>query len=139
MNVVGSSVARETDAGVYNHAGPEIGVASTKAFLSQLTVLAIMSVFIGRLRGSLEEGAAAKLLAELYEMPDRLREVLGKREEIRALAKSYAGVEHCLFLGCKYQAQLLLRGRAQAQRGELCACGGVQQRGDEARSLGAHQ
>ncbi len=106
VNVVGSSVARETDAGVYNHAGPEVGVASTKAFLSQLTILTLMSVYLGQLRGTLSERAAGEVLAALYEIPDQVETILHNRASIRDIALTYQDMTNCLFLGRKYQAPI---------------------------------
>lgn len=97
VNVVGSSIARETDAGVYNHAGPEVGVASTKAFVSQLTVLTLMAVYLGQLRGTCAQ--AHEILAAMAELPDQVRSILDRREEIARLAPVFSGTEHCLFLG----------------------------------------
>ena len=106
VNVVGSSVARETDAGVYNHAGPEIGVASTKAFLSQLSVLTLMSVYLGQLRGTLSDRDAGEVLAGLYEIPDQIKIILETRAAIREIALRYKEMTNCLFLGRKYQAPI---------------------------------
>lgn len=97
VNVVGSSVARETDAGVYNHAGPEVGVASTKAFVSQLIVLTLMAVYLGQLRGTLTQGH--KILAAVAELPDQVRSILDRRDEIARLAEIFKGADHSLFLG----------------------------------------
>lgn len=104
VNSVGSSIARETDAGVYNHAGPEIGVASTKAFVSQLTVLALIAVYLGQLRGGFKR--AHTILAQLSELPDQMREVLGLRQKMASIAKMFHGIDHCLFLGRRFQAPI---------------------------------
>src|SRR5207237_10857439 len=86
VNVVGSTIARETDAGVYNHAGPEIGVASTKAFVSQLTVLALLTIFLGRQRGmSAAEGQ--KIGEELRRLPEKIQKVLDGHDVIQELGK----------------------------------------------------
>lgn len=97
VNVVGSSIARETDAGIYNHAGPEVGVASTKAFVSQLTVLALMAVYLGQLRGTCAQ--AHEILACVAELPDQVRSILGRRDEIARLADIFKNADHSLFLG----------------------------------------
>ncbi|MBI4438254.1 glutamine--fructose-6-phosphate transaminase (isomerizing) [Candidatus Uhrbacteria bacterium] len=110
VNVVGSTVARETDAGVYNHAGPEIGVASTKAFLSQLSVLALMGVYLGALRGVLPEREAGAVLAALYEIPDQIQMILEGRARISQIVKRHAAMGNCLFLGRKYQAPIAYEG-----------------------------
>jgi glutamine---fructose-6-phosphate transaminase (isomerizing) len=108
VNVVGSSIARETDAGVYNHAGPEVGVASTKAFVSQLTVLTLIAVYLGQLRGSLTHGG--EILASLAELPTQVHEVLSRREEISLIARTLRGAEHCLFLGRTFHAPIAYEG-----------------------------
>lgn len=101
VNSVGSTIARETEAGVYNHAGPEIAVASTKAFTSQLTVLALVTVMLGRQRGmSLETGK--EILTELTHLPEKIEKVLKNTEEIKKIAKKYAKSENFMFLGRKY-------------------------------------
>jgi glutamine---fructose-6-phosphate transaminase (isomerizing) len=106
VNVVGSSVARETDAGVYTHAGPEVGVASTKAFLSQVTVLNLMAIYIGQARGSISQEERKGLLRALGCLPRQVREVLSCRESVQELAKSFNGVSSCLFLGRMFQAPI---------------------------------
>jgi glucosamine--fructose-6-phosphate aminotransferase (isomerizing) len=98
VNVIGSTIARETDIGVYNHAGPEMGVASTKAFLSQLEVLALIALNLGRMRG-LSEARGAELAMELRCLPDKVRSILKKRDEIRALAEEYLGYDDFLYIG----------------------------------------
>ncbi len=108
VNVVGSSIARETDAGVYNHAGPEVGVASTKAFVSQLTVLTLIAVYLGQLRGGLT--CEGELLACMAELPMQVREILSHREEISLVAATLSGAEHCLFLGRTFHAPIAYEG-----------------------------
>ncbi|MDO8558193.1 MAG: glutamine--fructose-6-phosphate transaminase (isomerizing) [bacterium] len=109
VNVVGSSIARETDAGIYNHAGPEIGVASTKAFISQLTVLALLAVYLGRMRGmSFETGQ--EILRELKGLPACLERILKKENAIKALAEIYTGFENFFFIGRRYQYPTALEG-----------------------------
>lgn len=108
VNVVGSSIARETDAGVYNHAGPEVGVASTKAFVSQLTVLTLMAVYLGQTRGTVERGHS--VLAALAELPGQVREVLEQRKAIAELAQSLKTADSCLFLGRGFHAPIAYEG-----------------------------
>ncbi|MBI4435614.1 glutamine--fructose-6-phosphate transaminase (isomerizing), partial [Candidatus Uhrbacteria bacterium] len=108
VNVVGSSIARETDAGVYNHAGPEVGVASTKAFVSQLTVLTLMAVYLGQLRGALTRGS--EILAGLAELPNLVREILSCRDQVTSIASTLKGAEHCLFLGRTFHAPIAYEG-----------------------------
>jgi len=109
VNVVGSSIARETTAGVYSHAGMEIGVASTKSFISQITILTLMAMLLGRSRDlSYEEGAT--LLHGLERIPDQIREILQQSDHIRDLAQKYCGAEHFLYIGRKYQYPIALEG-----------------------------
>jgi len=110
VNAVGSSIARETDAGVYNHAGPEIGVASTKAFVSQLVVLTLMSIHIGQLRGTLSEARASKLLSELTRIPNHVQVMIEDRCQIQRVARRFVAWDHCLFLGRKFQAPIAYEG-----------------------------
>ncbi len=109
VNVVGSSIARETKAGVYLHAGPEIGVASTKAFISQLTVLSFVSIFLGRRRGMKKE-KARKLIAEIKRLPQKIEKILEKKEEIKELASKYKDYRDFLFIGRKYNFPVALEG-----------------------------
>ncbi len=109
INVVGSSIAREVDAGVYNHAGPEIGVAATKSFVSQLTVLALLTVFLGRERGmSLVMGK--RILDELTKISDLTEKVLAQKEKIKKLVERYFQYNNFLFLGRKYNYPIALEG-----------------------------
>lgn len=109
VNVVGSSIARETEAGVYNHAGPEIGVASTKAFISQLSVLALLTVFLGRQREmSLVMGK--RILEELNQIPELLKQELEQETKIKKLAEKYKDYPNFLFLGRKYNFPTALEG-----------------------------
>jgi len=109
VNVISSTIARETDAGVYMHAGPEIGVASTKAFLSQLTLLLLMAVLVGRKRG-LSANDARALLAELVKLPDKIRQVLNQADAIKEIAERYARHDHFLYIGRKYQYPIAMEG-----------------------------
>jgi len=101
VNVVGSTIARETDLGVYNHAGPEIGVASTKAFSSQLEVLALIALHIGRLRG-LSQAKGAELAMEIRRLPEKVRTILSQRDKIKRLAEEYLGYDDFLYIGRHY-------------------------------------
>ena len=109
VNVVGSTIARETDAGVYLHAGPEIGVASTKAFTSQLCVLTQFALFVGRMRGlPLAEG---KQIAEaLAAIPDQIHSILEQADLIRTIALEYAQATNFLYLGRGYNFPAALEG-----------------------------
>ncbi len=109
VNVVGSTIARETDAGVYNHAGPEIGVASTKAFISQLIVLSLFTLYLGRQRSMTEEEGKS-LVQGLLDIPAKLDEILHAREEIKILAERYSGYRDFMFIGRKYNYPSALEG-----------------------------
>jgi glucosamine--fructose-6-phosphate aminotransferase (isomerizing) len=109
VNVVGSTIARETHAGVYSHAGIEVGVASTKSFVSQMTILTLMALLLGRSRDlSYEEGAA--VLRGLEKLPDQIRETLQESPRIRELAQKYCASSHFLYIGRKYQYPIALEG-----------------------------
>jgi len=98
VNVVGSTIARETDAGVYNHAGPEVGVASTKAFISQLEILVMLSLYMGRMRGmSKEEGE--EIVRALTILPDQIQTILDSREQIKSIAEKYVNARDFLYIG----------------------------------------
>lgn len=109
VNVVGSSVAREADAGVYNHAGPEIGVASTKAFLSQVTVLLLMAIYLGRTRAMSQEDAR-DILEALERIPDAVREVLKQEKKLQAIAGRVAQYPNVLFMGRKWSWPVAMEG-----------------------------
>ena len=110
VNVVGSTIARTTDFGVYLHAGPEIGVASTKAFTSQIVALAMLTLWLGRRRGALSVVRGRELVAALKALPGQVEEVLGLNSEIRALAEAYKGATNFLYLGRGYQFPVALEG-----------------------------
>ena len=109
VNTVGSTISRETDAGIYNHAGPEIGVASTKAFISQLTALSLLTLFLGRQRGM--SSSTGKMIAEeIKKLPQKIKEILDKKEEIQNIAKKYASSRDFLFMGRKYNYAIAFEG-----------------------------
>lgn len=109
VNVVGSSISRETEAGIYNHAGPEIGVASTKIFISQLTILTLLALLLGRHQNlSLPEGIEA--IRALEALPDQVQEILSKANHIQAIAEKYYQYNNWLFLGRKYGYPIALEG-----------------------------
>lgn len=109
VNVVGSSIARATDAGVYSHAGPEIGVASTKAFTSQLTVLALMAVKLARKR-RMGASEGQMILNALQELPEKIEYTLSRHEQIREIAREYANAPNFLYLGRGYNYPVALEG-----------------------------
>ncbi|ASU34732.1 glutamine--fructose-6-phosphate transaminase (isomerizing) [Mucilaginibacter xinganensis] len=98
-NVVGSSIPRITDAGVYTHAGPEIGVASTKAFTAQVTVLTLIAFYIAQQKGTLATSRLIGLLTELDNIPEKIQAVLANNDLIRDIALSIKDASNCLFLG----------------------------------------
>ena len=109
VNSIGSSIARETKAGVYNHAGPEIGVASTKAFVSQVAVMALLTLFLGRQRDmSLNTGR--KISDELTKIPDKIKSILAGAKQIKKIADKYYKYENFLYLGRKYNYPVALEG-----------------------------
>jgi glucosamine--fructose-6-phosphate aminotransferase (isomerizing) len=107
--VVGSSIAREADGGIYLHAGPEVGVASTKAFTSQVLTLAMLALYLGRLR-HLSGLEGARLLEELRALPDAVRRALACDAQVRHIAERYAGARNALFLGRQYLYPVALEG-----------------------------
>ena len=109
-NVVGSSISRETDAGVYTHAGPEIGVASTKAFTAQVTVLILMAILIGRKRGMLSDEVYFGLIREMNQIPSKLEYLLSLNETYREIAEMYKGAQNFLYLGRGYFFPVALEG-----------------------------
>jgi glucosamine--fructose-6-phosphate aminotransferase (isomerizing) len=98
-NVVGSSIAREAHVGAYTHAGPEIGVASTKAFTAQVTVFIMMALSLGRKRGTLSEKDFRRLILELETLPKKVEETLKLDAQSKEIASVYKDVPNCLFLG----------------------------------------
>jgi glucosamine--fructose-6-phosphate aminotransferase (isomerizing) len=99
LNVVGSSIARLSHAGAYTHAGPEIGVASTKAFTAQLVVLVVMALKLAREKGTVSEERYRGLLRDLAEIPDKVQSILADTSAIEAVAKRFAGARDFLYLG----------------------------------------
>jgi len=108
-NVVGSSIARETDAGVFLHAGPEIGVASTKAFTSQVTVLSLITLLLARKR-SMSAARGAEIVQELQALPEKVAKILDQREQIRKIAEIYHKNSNFLYLGRGYNFPVALEG-----------------------------
>lgn len=109
VNVVGSSIARETNCGVYNHAGPEIGVASTKAFVSQLAILSLLSLIFGRQR-DLSLVMGQRIVREIKELPAKIEEILKQSEKIKEIAERYKDYKDFLYLGRKYNYPIALEG-----------------------------
>jgi glutamine---fructose-6-phosphate transaminase (isomerizing) len=110
VNVVGSSIARISDAGAYTHAGPEIGVASTKAFTAQLAVLTMIALKIAQEKGSIETARFTQLMNELHTVPEKVKEVLKLSGSIRQLADKYKDSKDALYLGRGYNFPVALEG-----------------------------
>jgi glucosamine--fructose-6-phosphate aminotransferase (isomerizing) len=110
VNVVGSSIARVSHAGAYTHAGPEIGVASTKAFTAQLAVLTMVALKIAKQKGTIDEERYMRLLKELHDVPEKVTEVLKTTGHIKKLAEKYKGAGDFLYLGRGYNFPVALEG-----------------------------
>ena len=110
VNVVGSSIARMSHAGAYTHAGPEIGVASTKAFTAQLAVLTMIAFKIGQLRNTISQERLSALLHELEAIPAKVEKILSNVESIKKIAKQYAQARDFLYLGRGYNFPVALEG-----------------------------
>ena len=124
-NVVGSSIARECGKGIYTHAGPEIGVASTKAFTSQLVVLSLLAVHLGRMRGmSLRAGLL--FLDALEKLPEQARGLIGQKERIAEIAARYAKNEDFLFIGRVFEYPTALEGALKLKEISYVHAEGVQ-------------
>lgn len=109
-NVVGSSIARENDTGAYTHAGPEIGVASTKAFTTQITVLTLMALRLARAKGTMTSEDYRMHLHQLELIPGKVREVLKTDEHVRQIALEYKDATNCLYLGRGFNFPVALEG-----------------------------
>jgi glucosamine--fructose-6-phosphate aminotransferase (isomerizing) len=109
-NVVGSSIPRETDAGVYTHAGPEIGVASTKAFTTQVLVLAMMAFEIGHNKGTISDSSYKELITELSSIPVKIENALKVNDQALELAKIFQNTHNALYLGRGYLFPVALEG-----------------------------
>ena len=110
VNAVGSSIARLSDGGAYTHAGPEIGVASTKAFTGQLAVLTMMALKIAKERGTITHDRYSKLLFELEAIPEKVAALLKNADAIKIIAEKYKGAADALFLGRGYNFPIALEG-----------------------------
>ena len=110
VNVVGSSIARISHAGAYTHAGPEIGVASTKAFTAQLAVLTMIALKIAKEKGTIDGTRYMQLVNELHSVPDKVREVLELNDSIQRLAAKYKDAKDALYLGRGYNFAVALEG-----------------------------
>ncbi len=109
VNAVGSTITRETDAGIYQHIGPEIGVASTKAFTSQVSLLALLTVFMGRQR-EMSLATGKRIVEELALIPEKIARILSQRDRIKEIAKRHVGARNFFYLGRKYNLPVALEG-----------------------------
>ena len=109
-NVVGSSISRETHAGAYTHAGPEIGVASTKAFTTQITVLTMIALRLAKAKGTLSNSDFFRYLQELELIPEKVSEALNTNEMAKTIASIYKDAQNCLYLGRGYNFPVALEG-----------------------------
>ncbi|MDV7186672.1 glutamine--fructose-6-phosphate transaminase (isomerizing) [Lutibacter sp. TH_r2] len=109
-NVVGSSIARETNSGAYTHAGPEIGVASTKAFTTQITVLALIALKLGNLKGEISNSALHTYLHQMSLIPEKITHLLKINDKIEEIAAIYKDSPNCLYLGRGYNFPVALEG-----------------------------
>lgn len=110
VNVVGSTIARESDAGVYNHAGPEVAVASTKAFVSQLTVLSLVTLLLGRANNRISSTDGAGIVVALRALPQQIAQVLKQADAIQAIAARYTEYQHMMFIGRHAHAPIAAEG-----------------------------
>ncbi len=124
-NVVGSSIARECGKGIYTHAGPEIGVASTKAFTSQLVVLSLLAVHLGRMRG-LSLRAGLVFLDALEKLPEQARALIDRKDHIREIALRYARNEHFLYVGRVFEYPTALEGALKLKEISYVHAEGIQ-------------
>jgi glucosamine--fructose-6-phosphate aminotransferase (isomerizing) len=109
VNVVGSTIARETDCGIYLHAGPEIGVASTKAFTSQIATITMLAMYLGR-RKFMSQSQTQELIEGLLAIPDQMERVLTQSDKVRTIADAFCERENWLFLGRGYHYPIALEG-----------------------------
>lgn len=110
VNVVGSSISRVSDAGAYTHAGPEIGVASTKAFTAQLTVLMMIALKIAKEKGTIDERTYSELLIELDSVPEKVNAILRNADLLKPIAEKYKDCNNALYLGRGYNFPIALEG-----------------------------
>src|SRR5205823_1589473 len=108
-NSVGSTIARESDGGVYMHAGPEIGVAATKSFTSQVVILTLLALLLGRIR-HLSSAQGIEVISALEKLPDLARQTLEQTDKIEKIAEKYADAAGFLFLGRQYNYPIALEG-----------------------------
>jgi len=109
-NVVGSSISRETHTGIYTHAGPEIGVASTKAFSTQITILTLIALKLAELKKTIKHEKLLAYQKELSKIPEKIKQIIKSAPEIEAIAKDYSNSQNCIYLGRGYNFPVALEG-----------------------------
>ena len=109
VNAVGSSIARETKAGIYNHIGPEIAVASTKALVSQLVIITLFAILLGRQR-KLSKSEAQEIIKELQRLPEKIKNILNQAPEIEQIVHEYCWADHFIFIGRKFNYPIAMEG-----------------------------
>ena len=109
-NAIGSSIPRATNTGTYIHVGPEIGVASTKAFTGQVTVLAMLALALGMAKGTVTQKEYDEMINELLQIPDKMKKVLEQNDKIKAIAQRFAKASNCLYLGRGWNFPVALEG-----------------------------
>ena len=109
-NAIGSSIPRNTDTGTYIHVGPEIGVASTKAFTGQVTVLTMIALAMGEAKGTIDRDEYLQVVKGLSEIPDKIREVLKTNEKVKDLARTFTYAHNFLYLGRGFSYPVALEG-----------------------------
>ena len=109
-NVVGSSISRETHTGIYTHAGPEIGVASTKAFSTQITILTLIALKLAELKKTIKHEKLLAYQKELSKIPEKIKQIIKSAPEIEAIAKDYSDSQNCIYLGRGYNFPVALEG-----------------------------
>ena len=109
-NVVGSSIARESDSGSYTHAGPEIGVASTKAFTTQMTILYLMAIKLSKSKGIISENMYRKYIIEISNIGEKVHKALSANNKIKKIAEKFKSAKNCLYLGRGYNFPIALEG-----------------------------
>lgn len=110
VNTVGSTIARESDAVMFNQIGPEIGVASTKAFMSQVTLFALFTLYLGKLRGTITDELYKNVVQEIIALPEKIKSILDSHEAIKAVAGNYSQFDDFLFMGRKYNFPIAMEG-----------------------------
>ena len=109
-NVVGSSISRETHSGIYTHAGPEIGVASTKAFSTQITILTLIALKLAEIKKTIKHEKLLAYQKELSKIPEKIKQIIKCAPEIEAIAKDYSDSQNCIYLGRGYNFPVALEG-----------------------------